>query len=81
LHKKIFNIVNIASLEVFPEGSAIGVEQLVEKGLINANKFPVKLLGDGDLKVKGLSITVHAASKAGREKIEKAGGKISIIEA
>lgn len=81
LDKKVFNILNISALDVFEEGSTVGVEQLVEKGLINANKYPVKLLGNGDLKVRGLTVNVHAASKQGIEKLEKSGGKIAIIEA
>ena len=62
LDKKVFNILNISALDTFVEGSTVGVEQLVEKGLINANKYPVKLLGNGDLKVKGLTLNVHASS-------------------
>ncbi len=81
MNKKFFNIVNISSLDVFAEGSAVGIEQLVEKGLVKPNKFPVKLLGDGELKIKGLNLTVHAVSKNCREKIEKLGGKIALIEA
>ncbi len=80
-NKKIFNIVNISSLNVFTDGLTVGVEQLLERGLINANKYPVKLLGGGNLKINGLNLNVHAVSKQGREKIEKSGGKVVLIEA
>jgi len=42
-------------------------------------KHPVKILGDGELKI---AITVHAHkfSKSAQEKITKAGGKVEVIE-
>lgn len=39
----------------------------------------VKLLGRGDIEHK-IEITVHSCSKSAREKVEKAGGKVFIIE-
>jgi septal ring-binding cell division protein DamX len=38
----------------------------------------VKLLGQGDL-TKKLSITVHAASATAREKVEAAGGTLTLL--
>jgi len=38
----------------------------------------VKLLGQGDLSKK-LSITVHAASATAREKVEAAGGSLTLL--
>jgi large subunit ribosomal protein L15 len=39
---------------------------------------PIKILGDGELKVK-LDVTAHAFSKSAISKIEAAGGKISVL--
>jgi len=51
---------------------------LKEKGLVEKGEF-VKILGEGNL-TKKLSIFAHQFSKKAKEKIEKAGGKINIIE-
>jgi large subunit ribosomal protein L15 len=42
-------------------------------------KHPVKILGDGELKI---AITVHAHkfSKSALEKITKAGGKVEVLQ-
>jgi large subunit ribosomal protein L15 len=71
--------VNVAALEErFDAGAEVTVEALVEKGLIRNTRTDVKLLGQGDLKKK-LSITVHAASASAREKVEAAGGTLTLL--
>src|SRR4029079_5454033 len=71
--------VNVASLEErFDAGADVTIESLVEKGLIKNARIDVKLLGQGDLKKK-LSITVHAASASAREKVEAAGGSLTLL--
>ena len=47
--------------------------------LINKKYKKLKLLGAGELKQK-LDIEVNSASKAAKEKIEKLGGKITLIK-
>jgi hypothetical protein len=56
----------------------VTLEALVEKGLIKNTKIDVKLLGQGDLSKK-LSVTVHAASASAREKVEAAGGSLTLL--
>jgi large subunit ribosomal protein L15 len=71
--------VNVSSLEErFEAGAEVTVEALIEKGLIRNAKTDVKLLGMGELKKK-LSVTVHAASASAREKVEAAGGTITLL--
>jgi large subunit ribosomal protein L15 len=75
--KKIFyNVINIESLNGLKEGSEIGVETLKQSGLIKSNDQPVKLLADGELKVKGLKITVDACSESAKKKVEGMGGQV-----
>lgn len=50
---------------------------LVEAGIVHKNSM-VKLLGTGDIKTK-VSIEVHACSSTAKEKIEAAGGNVTII--
>jgi large subunit ribosomal protein L15 len=71
--------VNVAALEErFDAGAEVTVEALVEKGLIRNARTDVKLLGQGELKKK-LSITVHAASASARDKVEAAGGSLTLL--
>ena len=71
--------VNVAALEErFDAGAEVTVEALVEKGLIRNSRSDVKLLGNGEL-TKKLAITVHAASATAREKVEAAGGSLTLL--
>ena len=71
--------VNVATLEGrFDAGAEVTPETLVEKGVLKNTKTDVKILGNGDLKKK-LSATVHAVSASAREKIEAAGGSVTLL--
>jgi large subunit ribosomal protein L15 len=71
--------VNLRDLEArFEAGDEVTVEALREKGLIRSIRKDVKLLGNGEL-TKALTVTVHAASKAAREKVESAGGTLTLL--
>jgi len=48
-------------------------------GLLKNTKTDVKLLGNGELKKK-LTIRVHAISATAREKVEQAGGTVSLLK-
>ena len=52
---------------------------LKEKKLINKKYLKLKILGTGEIK-KNIEITAHFVSKQALAKIEKAGGKISIVK-
>lgn len=67
-----YQVINLASLEVFEDGTTVTRENLIEKNLIQKNKGPVKLLGNGDLKKK-LTVIVDKASHKAQEKAAKAG--------
>ena len=71
--------VNVGSLDLFDDGAEVTPEALVEKGLVKDTKTDVKLLGNGELKKK-LTIRVHAISATAREKVEQAGGTISLLK-
>ena len=72
--------VNVAALEErFDAGAEVTVEALIEKGLIRNSRTDVKLLGNGDLEKK-LTIRVHAISATARQKVEKAGGTVSLLK-
>jgi large subunit ribosomal protein L15 len=72
--------VNVRDLEArFEVGEEVTPETLKAKGLIRSVKKDVKLLGVGDLSKK-LTISVHAASSTAREKVEGAGGTLTLLK-
>jgi large subunit ribosomal protein L15 len=71
--------VNVGSLDRFDDGAEVTPESLVDKGLLKNTKIDVKLLGNGELKKK-LTVRVHAISATAREKVEQAGGTVSLLK-
>ena len=71
--------VNVRDLERFEVGEEVTPESLKAKGLIRSVRKDVKLLGIGELSKK-LTITVHAASATAREKVEAAGGTLTLLK-
>ncbi len=78
IYKKVSQVVNVETLNVFDEGTEVTPELLYEKRMIRKKSVPVKLLGNGEMEKK-LTIKVHAVSESARKKIEKAGGSIEIL--
>jgi len=67
--------VNLSRLASFPEGSEVTPETLRSAGIIKDRSKPIKVLGDGSLKV-ALTVRAHKFSATARQKIEAAGGKV-----
>lgn len=73
-------IVNVLTLEKnFKDNDTIDKKGMFEAGLIKSAKIQVKILGDGDIKKK-LNVVADYFSKSAKEKIEKVGGSVKIIE-
>jgi large subunit ribosomal protein L15 len=73
-----FDTVNVKELEgKFDAGTTITVEELKDRGLVSG-KFPVKILGDGEL-TKSFTVIAHAFSASAVSKIEATGGKREVI--
>ncbi len=71
-----YEIVNVGDINrLFPQGGAIGVDDLVAKGAVRKNSL-VKVLGDGKLTVK-VDLSAHKFSGSAREKITAAGGSVT----
>lgn len=77
--KKIFQIVNLGSLNKFKEDAVVSREELLKENLIKDPNGAIKILGDGDIS-KPLTIKAHSFSKSALEKIKNAGGKIEILQ-
>jgi large subunit ribosomal protein L15 len=73
---KNYAIINLSDLTQFESGSVINEQSLRDAKLIRGNFDGIKILADGELKHE-LTVEVDKVSASAREKIEKAGGKIS----
>tara|TARA_B100001540_G_C15748092_1_gene615543 strand:- start:557 stop:1012 length:456 start_codon:yes stop_codon:yes gene_type:complete len=74
------NVDKIQSLfekKILKENDKINLQNLKNKNILNKSYKKIKVLGSGNIKLK-LDIEVDFISKSAKEKIEKAGGKISI---
>ena len=76
---KNYAIINLDSLNSFDAGTVINEEMLRESKMIRGNVVGLKVLGNGELK-HALSIEAHKVSASAREKIEKAGGSVTLRE-
>src|ERR1700741_434786 len=76
---KNYAIVNLSDLASFREGTVINEQLLREKKMLRGNGAGLKILGDGELK-HALTIEADKVSSSAREKIEKAGGTVTIRE-
>lgn len=79
LFRREFAIINVGRLEKL-EGDEFTPQSLLESGVISSLRGGLKVLGDGELK-RALKVTAHRVSKAARDKIEAAGGKVELLEA
>lgn len=77
---KHYAVVNLSDLNAFEAGTVINEELLRESNLIRGHFAGIKILGDGELK-HGLEVQVDKISATAREKIEKAGGTVTLRDA
>jgi large subunit ribosomal protein L15 len=77
--KKVYQVVNISSLNRFNADSLIGPRELKEAGLIGSEKEPIKILGDGKL-TKIVTVKAHKFSEAAKKALEAAGAKIEQLK-
>ncbi len=76
--KTDYQIINVGDLNRFQEGSVVNVQTLKASGLVRYANRPVKLLGDGELKVKELTIELDHYSQTAIKAIETAKGTVVI---
>ena len=79
IFKKQWLEVSLEALEKsFDAGAEITPEILHKRGIIKKAKHDIVVLGNGDVS-KALKISAHRFTKSAKEKIEKAGGTITVI--
>ncbi len=73
-----FQVVNLDKLsELFPQGGTVSVEDLVTNGAVRKGR-PVKVLGQGDI-TAAVQVSANAFSGSAKEKIEAAGGTVTVV--
>ena len=75
-----YAIVNLDDLNAFKAGTLVNEQLLRESNLVRGHFAGIKILGDGELK-HGLTIEADKVSAGAREKIERAGGSITLRDA
>ena len=78
INQKSFSIINLSKLSEFQDSEIVNIDSLVKKKVLFKPKFPLKVLGNGEVKAK-LKVQAHAFTKVAKEKIEAAGGTCEII--
>lgn len=73
------DVVNLDVLEEsFEGGAAVGLDDLVSRGLLDPQHGRLKILGNGSVS-KPFRITAWAISRSARQKIEAAGGTVELL--
>ena len=73
-------IVNLEQLaERLEAGAEVTPATLVAAGLLKHTREPVKVLGRGELSI-ALTVSAHAFSASARQKIEAAGGTVTVLD-
>ncbi len=73
-----YQVVNLDRLaELFPSGGEVTPPSLADGGAVRRGEL-VKVLGNGDLSV-ALRVSAHAVSASARQKIEAAGGTVTLL--
>ena len=78
INQKKFSVINLEKLNKFTDDEVVNLDSLVKKGLLFKPKFPLKILGNGNVKVK-LKVEAHSFTKSAKEKIESAGGSCNVV--
>ena len=75
---KPLTAINVASLNCFEDGAVVDANALIEKGIIDACPYGLKVLSNGNL-TKKITVKAAAFSESAKEKIQQAGGKAEVI--
>ena len=76
LFRKEFQIVNLEAIENLGLDT-VDAQILADNGLVRSALKPIKILADGELKLK-VTVTASAFSESAKEQIEHAGGTATV---
>ena len=78
IYAKPLTAVNLGTLNVFEDGDVVDAAALMEKGIIHACKYGLKIIANGTF-TKKITVKAAAFSASAKEKIEQAGGKAEVV--
>ena len=78
VYAKPLTAVNLTALNRFEDGAVVDAAALIEKGILNACPYGLKVLANGTL-TKKITVKAAAFSDSAKEKIEQAGGKAEVV--
>jgi large subunit ribosomal protein L15 len=76
--RTVYQLVNLTTLAKAESGATYSPSEMAASGWIKDPRGLVKVLGDGELSLP-LNLQAHKFSKSAVEKIEKAGGTVTVI--
>ena len=76
LFRKEFQIVNLEAIQNLGLDT-VDAQILADSGLVRSALKPIKILADGELKLK-VTVTASAFSESAKEQIEQAGGTATV---
>ncbi|MGL5508171.1 MAG: 50S ribosomal protein L15 [Microcoleaceae cyanobacterium] len=78
VRRKQLTVVNVSTLANIPANTEVNLAYLLESKVITGDYGPLKILGDGEIKV-ALKVQAVGFTASAKEKIEAAGGTCEII--
>ena len=78
INQKLYSTINLTKLSAFKDDEIVNLDSVVKKGLLFKPKYPLKVLGSGEIKVK-LTVEAHSFTATAKKKIEDAGGSCKIL--
>lgn len=78
VNQKHYTTINVEDLSSLAANSDVTLDSLLESGIATTNDGPLKILGNGELKV-ALKVKAAAFTKSAVQKIEAAGGSCDFI--
>ena len=71
--------VNVEQLNRFEDGATVDPVALIEAGFLKNVRDGIRILGNGTLETKNLTVIANGFTKSAEEKITAAGGKVEVI--
>lgn len=71
--------VNVEQLNRFEDGATVDPVALIEAGILKNVRDGIRILGNGTLETKKLTVIANGFTKSAEEKITAAGGKVEVI--
>ena len=78
VNQKHYTAINVESLSSLAANTEVTLASLMENGIVTSNDGPLKILGNGELRV-ALNVKAAAFTKSASQKIEAAGGSCEIV--